>query len=80
MALSHYFWNTKLNHRTACYARELYPDIVIVTGGPNLDRNEAAYRAYAEEHPYVVDFVVIEEGKAAGEVISPYLKTPESTR
>jgi B12 binding domain len=64
LALSHYFWNTKLNHRIARYARELYPDIVIVTGGPNLDRNEAAYRAYAEEHPYV-DYVVTEEGETA---------------
>ncbi len=63
LALSHYFWNTKLNHRIARYARDLYPGLTIVTGGPNLDRNAAAYRAYAEEHPYV-DYVVVEEGES----------------
>jgi radical SAM superfamily enzyme YgiQ (UPF0313 family) len=64
LALSHYFWNTRLNHRIARYARELYPDILIVTGGPNLDRDRAAYARYSAEHPYV-DFVVIEEGETA---------------
>src|SRR5437763_1210731 len=43
LALSHYFWNTRLNHRIAQYARALYPDILIVTGGPNLDRNLNSY-------------------------------------
>lgn len=64
LALSHYFWNTKLNHRIARYARKLYPDVIIVTGGPNLDRNEEAYRVYAQEHPYV-DYVIVEEGETA---------------
>ena len=64
LALSNYFWNTKLNHRIAKYARQLHPDLTIVTGGPNLDRNEDAYREYARSYPYV-DFVVIEEGETA---------------
>jgi radical SAM superfamily enzyme YgiQ (UPF0313 family) len=64
LALSHYFWNTRLNHRIARYARSLYPDIVIVTGGPNLDRNRDAYLGYATAHPYV-DFVIVEEGETA---------------
>ena len=64
LALSHYFWNTRLNHRIARFAREMYPDIVIVTGGPNLDRNRGSYQHYASEHPYI-DFVVIEEGETA---------------
>lgn len=62
LALSNYFWNAKLNHGIARYARSLHPGIIIVTGGPNLDRNESAYRAYAQEHPYV-DFVIVEEGE-----------------
>ncbi len=64
LALSHYFWNTRLNHRIARYARELYPDALIVTGGPNLDRTRAAYADYSKTHPYV-DFVVVEEGEPA---------------
>lgn len=64
LALSHYFWNTRLNHQIAQYARELYPDIIIVTGGPNLDRAPDAYVRYSAEHPYV-DFVVVEEGETS---------------
>jgi radical SAM superfamily enzyme YgiQ (UPF0313 family) len=64
LALSHYFWNTRLNHRIARYARALYPDITIVTGGPSLDRNRDAYIRYSEAHPYV-DFAVVDEGETA---------------
>jgi radical SAM superfamily enzyme YgiQ (UPF0313 family) len=64
LALSHYFWNTRLNHRIAHYARELSPSVVIVTGGPNLDRDHDAYVRYSAEHPYV-DFVVVDEGETA---------------
>jgi radical SAM superfamily enzyme YgiQ (UPF0313 family) len=64
LALSNYFWNTELNHRIARYARQLHPDLAIVTGGPNLDRNREAYLHYSTQHPYV-DFVVVEEGETA---------------
>lgn len=64
LALSNYFWNTQLNHRIARYARTLYPDLIIVTGGPNLDRDEGAYVRYSITHPYV-DFVIVEEGETA---------------
>jgi radical SAM superfamily enzyme YgiQ (UPF0313 family) len=64
LALSNYFWNTQLNHRIARYARDLYPDILIVTGGPNLDRNRDAYIRYSVEYPFV-DLVVVEEGETA---------------
>ena len=64
LALSHYFWNTRLNHRVARHAKELDPDIIIVTGGPNLDRNRDSYMRYARQHPYV-DFVVVDEGETA---------------
>jgi radical SAM superfamily enzyme YgiQ (UPF0313 family) len=64
LALSHYFWNTRLNHRVASYAKELDPEIIVVTGGPNLDRNRDAYARYANQHPYV-DFVVVDEGETA---------------
>jgi radical SAM superfamily enzyme YgiQ (UPF0313 family) len=62
LALSHYYWNTKLNHRIARYAKELNRNTVIVTGGPNLDRNRDAYIRYSAQHPHV-DFVVVEEGE-----------------
>lgn len=66
LGLSHYFWNSRLNHKIARYVRSLYPDTVIVTGGPSLDRNRAAYEQYATTHPYI-DFVVVEEGETTFE-------------
>src|SRR3954463_16697043 len=44
VALSHYFWNAELSAALVRFARTLYPDIVTVQGGPNLDRTPDAYR------------------------------------
>ena len=62
LAISHYFWNTKLSHRIARFAKELYPNILIVMGGPNLDRNHESYEEYSKNYPFV-DFVVIGEAE-----------------
>ncbi|MEG3618540.1 radical SAM protein [Magnetovibrio sp. PR-2] len=74
LAISNYFWNTKLSHRVAEYARQLYPDILIVTGGPNIDRTQEAYQSYARNYPYI-DFVVVGEGEfGMHEILKAYEK------
>ena len=77
LGLSNYFWNTRLNHRIARYARELCPGVVIVTGGPNLDRRRDAYIQYSANYPFV-DFVVVEEGETAFANIIAALSAPEA--
>ena len=68
LAISNYFWNHRLNHRILRFAKALHPNVVVVTGGPNLDRDPDAYRAYAARYPDV-DFVVVEEGETSFESI-----------
>lgn len=80
LALSNYFWNDRLNHRIARFARALRPEMLIVVGGPNLNRDEDAYRAYAAEHPYV-DFVIVDEGETCFEsVVSALRSAPGASR
>jgi radical SAM superfamily enzyme YgiQ (UPF0313 family) len=77
LAISNYFWNHRLNHRIIRFAKRRYPDMVVVVGGPNLDRNPSAYAEYAARYPDV-DFVVVEEGETAFEsIISALTHAPE---
>jgi radical SAM superfamily enzyme YgiQ (UPF0313 family) len=69
LAVSNYFWNTRLNHRILKFAKGLRPGMVTVVGGPNLDRDPQAYQAYAAEHHAYVDFVVVDEGETCFEAI-----------
>lgn len=68
LALSNYFWNTRLNHRIASYAKSLFPNILIVTGGPNLNRDRDAYEIYAIQNSFV-DFVIVDEGETSFEAL-----------
>lgn len=66
LAISNYFWNTRLNHHIIRFAKNLYPDLTVIVGGPNLDRRVDAYQAYALQHPET-DFVAMEEGETTFE-------------
>ncbi len=64
VALSHYFWNAKLSAELVRWIKGRWPKAIVVQGGPNLNREERAYRAYARNNP-ALDFHVVSEGEVA---------------
>ena len=63
LGVSGYIWNTGLAHWACKYAKKVNPNILTVTGGPNV-HNPYAKSEYFDEHPYV-DIRALLEGEVA---------------
>jgi radical SAM superfamily enzyme YgiQ (UPF0313 family) len=64
IGLSNYVWNERLSLSFARVIKSQFPDIVIVTGGPNYAHSLEGRERYFQANPYV-DFHVVNEGERA---------------
>jgi radical SAM superfamily enzyme YgiQ (UPF0313 family) len=62
VGLSNYGWNEQLNLEIGRKIRNMYPDTLIVTGGPNIDTGQERRLEYLKKHDYV-DLLVIDGGE-----------------
>ena len=73
LAFSSSIWNHQLNLAVAAMARKMFPEALIVFGGPHVPNDGA--EAFLREHPFV-DLVVINEGEPTfAEILTTFLKT-----
>jgi len=71
MMLSSYVWNWEYNKVLARLIKEKYPDCLIITGGPNVDKRD---KEFFDKYP-MFDIAVMGEGEQASkELLRRYLK------
>ena len=62
VGLSNYGWNEQLNIKIGGKIRELYPDTLIVLGGPNIDIKPDLRLEFMKRHDYA-DMLIIDGGE-----------------
>ena len=71
MMLSSYVWNWEYNKVLAKLIKNKYPDCLIITGGPNVDKRD---KEFFDKYP-MFDIAVMGEGEQASkELLKRYLK------
>ena len=64
LALSNYSWNLELGYNLCLWAKNLYPDLIIIMGGPNFPTSEDEKLDFLSQRG-VVDFYIENEGEVA---------------
>ena len=64
VGFSNYVWNERLSLGFAQAIKAAFPDVIIVTGGPNYAHSLEGREQYFRDHPFV-DFHVVNEGERA---------------
>ena len=62
IGFSNYCWNYRLSYQFAALFKRLWPDIVVVMGGPNYAVDLPSQEQFMRENP-AVDFYVMKEGE-----------------
>ena len=64
LGLSSYSWNLDLNSKLSFWAKQTFPDLIIVWGGPNFPMTGSERRNFLMKRP-VIDFFIQNEGEIA---------------
>ena len=64
LGLSNYIWNYRISSRVASIVKNIYPNIVIVMGGPNFPTDTGEQEDFLKSNPWV-DFYIVKEGEIA---------------
>ncbi len=64
VGFANYSWNLDISHKFARRIREVYPETVIVFGGPNYGLDRREIKEFWERYP-AIDFYVVREGESA---------------
>ncbi|GBD95701.1 MAG TPA: radical SAM protein [Nitrospirae bacterium] len=64
MGLSFSLWNMNINFTIAGEVRKMFPDALIVGGGPSIAKDPELVDAFFKEHPYI-DVIAAGEGEEA---------------
>jgi len=80
LGLSNYTWNLELTSFVGRAAKELYPNLPVIMGGPNMgvDKNDAAQ--FLEEREYVDVYCMFAGERIVVDIIKTLLKLPQSDR
>lgn len=62
VGFSHYTWNVDLNLKISRILKRLYPDVITIFGGPNIDFCEAGIRRFFQHNPHA-DFYIPFQGE-----------------
>lgn len=62
LGFSNYVWNAQISLKIAEIAKNCYPEIIIITGGPNISSHEDEIRSYLLNNASV-DFAILKEGE-----------------
>lgn len=62
LCMSNYAWNTQLSYTFAKMAKEKYPDLIVIFGGPNFPLTENEQIKFLKDFS-VVDFYIVGEGE-----------------
>src|SRR5690349_5333812 len=73
LMVSNYLWNEALSFHFAKLAKKIWPDILVVMGGPNIPIEEFRQLDYFNQHPEIDVYVLGEGDFLAAEVIRRYL-------
>ena len=64
MGFSSYMWNTSLSDIFMKRIKEIFPNVITVSGGPNFPSDEVEQFEYLKKRPWI-DYVVVKEGEHA---------------
>lgn len=76
---SNYIWNSTLSCKFASLLKEIYPDVVIVMGGPNYPLDIKSRESFLRERPYI-DFYIRHEGEQVGLNLVKHLLDPNGSK
>lgn len=62
LALSNYCWNLELSYNLSSWAKQRYPDLIVVFGGPNFPFIASEKKQFLMQRP-AIDFYVQHEGE-----------------
>jgi len=71
-----YMWNTRLSEVFALSIRDLYPDIPIIFGGPNISTDQNVRLNYLRDHPYVDAWITAAAEIPSIKLIESFIQTP----
>jgi radical SAM superfamily enzyme YgiQ (UPF0313 family) len=60
MAFSNYTWNHNLSLHYASIVKKIYPEVIVVMGGPNIRLDKNGISSFLREYPYVDVYIPLE--------------------
>jgi radical SAM superfamily enzyme YgiQ (UPF0313 family) len=73
IGFSFYTWNEELVHHFAGQVKKLYPDTLIVFGGPNLEASQTSFENFFYKYSFVDYYILYEGEEVFNEVVSQFL-------
>jgi len=74
LMVSNYLWNEALSFHFAKLAKKIWPDMLVVMGGPNIPIEEFRQLDYFNQHPEIDVYVLGEGDFLAAELMRRYLE------
>ena len=62
MGLALYSWNTKLNLHIARHTKNIFPELIVIGGGPNIPSSRDETLRFFNKHPFV-DIIIDKDGE-----------------
>lgn len=64
VGFSNYTWNTDLNNKISAWVKSIFPETIVVFGGPNINYSLKGYRKFFSTHNSA-DFYILYQGESA---------------